>query len=87
MTARNVLERLVTALEKGAEDDVLWESKQVCGFLGIHENTLYRLVREEKFPTVNLGGRRLRFLKKDVIAWIGRRRHAVGLEPRARRTP
>ena len=51
-----------------------------CQFLGVHRNTLYKLIREGEIPAFKLiNGGRWKFRKDDLAQWLEDRQ--------ARRTP
>jgi len=52
------------------EGDVIPVS-EACRFLGVHRNTLYRLIREEELPAFKMTrGGRWRFRRTDLRNWL-----------------
>jgi len=44
---------------------------EACRFLGVHRNTLYRLIREEELPAFKMTrGGRWRFRRADLRGWL-----------------
>jgi excisionase family DNA binding protein len=44
---------------------------EACKFLGVHRNTLYRLIREEELPAFKMTrGGRWRFRRTDLRDWL-----------------
>ena len=59
----------------------LMTKRSVSEVLGVHEQTIMRLVREGKFPApIRLGaiGSAVRFCADDVSAWIDSKRTSAG---------
>ena len=56
--------------EPEGEGDVIPVS-EACRFLGVHRNTLYRLIREEELPAFKMTrGGRWRFRRSDLRDWL-----------------
>ena len=44
---------------------------EACRFLGVHRNTLYRLIREEELPAFKMSrGGRWRFRRTNLRDWL-----------------
>lgn len=44
---------------------------EACRFLGVHRNTLYKLIREGEVPAFRLvKGGRWRFKRSDLVQWL-----------------
>lgn len=44
---------------------------EACRFLGVHRNTLYRLIRDEELPAFRMTrGGRWRFRRTDLRDWL-----------------
>jgi excisionase family DNA binding protein len=52
--------------------DSLLSVSQVADLLGVHHDTIYRWVRSEEMPVLNIGTtkRLLRFVPKDLAVWV-----------------
>jgi excisionase family DNA binding protein len=76
-------------LKRHVPDDIsVWNTKEICQILKIHRNTLYRIVKKEGLPYIDLGGRRYVFDKADVCAWLKcRRREWFVVQEATRRQP
>jgi excisionase family DNA binding protein len=62
--------RILDASELDQEEDVIPVS-EACRFLGVHRNTLYRLIREEELPAFKMSrGGRWRFRRTDLRNWL-----------------
>ena len=49
----------------------LMDSKEVAELLSVHRQTIYNWVRDDKMPQpISLPGR-LRWLRSDIVGWIG----------------
>ena len=48
-------------------------AKDVCEWLKININYLYRLVGENEFPVKSLGHRTRRYVKQDIVKWLEKR--------------
>lgn len=53
--------------------------QEACLILGVHRNTLYRLIQDESLPAFKMtAGGKWRFRRSDLVQWIedkqGRRR-------------
>lgn len=48
------------------DDNVLIKSAEAKQILGIHLNTLYRLAKDKKIPSVKIGSQ-FRFNKKEIL--------------------
>ena len=67
-------EQLVKA-GRGKPDDLLC-AKQVCAWLKVSESWLEKCRRRgDGPPTIFLSDRELRFLRKDVLAWLKSRKY------------
>lgn len=55
----------------------LMDIKEVARYLGVHEITMYRLIRETDIPTLKLRGQ-WRFKKDLLDAWIAKGMHKRG---------
>jgi excisionase family DNA binding protein len=66
---QNAVRRIeVVGSEK--EGDVIAVT-EACKFLGVHRNTLYRLIREEELPAFKMTrGGRWRFRRTDLRDWL-----------------
>lgn len=64
---RSEMERL-TNIGGGFEDE-LWNRKQTADFLGISQQTLAKLVLEERIPAQR-SGRKYHFLKSQVVDYL-----------------
>jgi excisionase family DNA binding protein len=68
--ARMVEPQFERSMEAGEGNDVISIS-QACQFLGVHRNTLYRLIHEEALPAFRMTrGGRWRFRKEDLRDWL-----------------
>jgi excisionase family DNA binding protein len=57
--------------EEVAEHPTLLSVPTACRFLGVHRNTLYKLIREGQIPAFRLiRGGRWRFKKVDLEQWL-----------------
>lgn len=55
-------------------NDRLLEARAVCGIVGArHPTALYRLIRQDRFPTPVHVGRRSLWIESEVRAWAGRK--------------
>lgn len=54
----------------------MMNTKEVAAFLGVHVNTVARLVSLYKLPQIRLAPRCVRFQKSDVDGWVRSRRVA-----------
>ena len=62
--------RMLEGSEPDPEGDVIPVS-EACRFLGVHRNTLYRLIREEGLPAFKMSrGGRWRFRRTDLRNWL-----------------
>ena len=50
--------------------DSFMTAKEVCAWLKININYLYRLVGENEFPVKSLGHRTRRYVKQDIEKWL-----------------
>ena len=53
--------------------DRLWTVRELARFLGLHEKTVYRLVRSGDLPCVRVRNR-VRFHPTDVLRWVSARK-------------
>jgi excisionase family DNA binding protein len=51
-------------------DETLWSHEQAAAYLGIEEQTLYRLNSEGRGPRRYKVGRYNRYRKTDIDAWL-----------------
>lgn len=51
----------------------LWTFKDVAIYLHTTRQNIYKLIKEDKFPRIEMGGR-IRFRKSDVDAWLEERK-------------
>lgn len=58
-------------LELSSLEDELWDRKKAAKFLGISEQTLVKLVNEEKL-VAQRSGRKYHFLKSNVLKYLNR---------------
>jgi excisionase family DNA binding protein len=56
------------------EQPDLMDAKQASAYIGVHENTLYRLIQKDGFPTVRVTPKMMRFFKADIVGWLEKRR-------------
>jgi excisionase family DNA binding protein len=56
------------------EQPDLMDAKQAAAYIGVHENTLYRLIQKNGFPTVRVTPKTMRFFKTDIVGWLEKRR-------------
>ena len=64
----------------GASESSIISVPAACQFLGVHRNTLYKLIREGEIPAFKLiNGGRWKFRREDLTQWLEDRQ--------ARRTP
>lgn len=72
---KGALREEVKEIFSGAEllslDDELWDRKKAAKFLGISEQTLVKLVNEEKL-VAQRSGRKYHFLKSNVLKYLNR---------------
>jgi len=62
--------RAIAVAEHGENGDVI-SVAEACGFLGVHRNTLYRLIREEELPAFRMSrGGRWRFRRAHLRDWL-----------------
>jgi excisionase family DNA binding protein len=59
------------------EQPDLMDAKQASAYIGVHENTLYRLIQKDGFPTVRVTPKTMRFFKADIVGWLEKRRHGT----------
>lgn len=51
------------------------DTDQTCKLLGVHRNTLYRLIQNDDIPALRLArGGRWRFRRQDLLDWLEARR-------------
>lgn len=65
------LKGIRSGLELTSLDDELWDRKKAADFLGISEQTLVKLVNEEKL-VAQRSGRKYHFLKSNVLKYLNR---------------
>lgn len=58
-------------LELSSLDDELWDRRQAANYLGISEQTITKLVKEEKL-VAQRSGRKYHFLKSNVLRYLNR---------------
>lgn len=51
----------------------LWTFQDVAVYLHTTRQNIYKLIKEDKFPRIEMGGR-IRFRKSDVDAWLEERK-------------
>lgn len=52
---------------------------QACRLLGVHRNTLYRLIHDEEIPAFRLSrGGRWRFRRADLEEWLAEKTQSTG---------
>lgn len=57
--------------EEGISERELISVPEACQFLGVHRNTLYKLIREGELPAFRLvRGGRWRFKRSDLVQWL-----------------
>ena len=66
---QNELSRFRLGMYLNSEDDELWDRKKAANFLGISEQTLVKLVNEEKL-VAQRSGRKYHFLKSNVLKYL-----------------
>lgn len=59
------------------KEDGLLDAESAAAYMGIHENTLYRLVKVGGLPTIRVTPRNLKFFKSDLIGWLEKRREGT----------
>lgn len=53
------------------DDGELLDAEAACKLLGVHRNTLYRLIRTDDMPALRFTrGGRWRFRRRDLLDWI-----------------
>jgi excisionase family DNA binding protein len=58
-------------VEHDQGDPELMSVNDACRFLGVHRNTLYKLIREGELPAFRLvKGGRWRFRRADLAQWL-----------------
>jgi len=61
---------MLDSAESEEEGDVI-SVAEACRFLGVHRNTLYRLIREEELPAFKMSrGGRWRFRRTNLRDWL-----------------
>jgi len=61
---------MLDIVEPEGKGDVI-SVPEACRFLGVHRNTLYRLIREEELPAFKMTRRgRWRFRRADLRDWL-----------------
>ena len=61
----------VAVREPGKDDQELLDTEQTCNLLGVHRNTLYRLIQIGDIPALKLApGGRWRFRKRELLDWV-----------------
>ncbi len=84
MSTVQILERIATALEAARPTRTIMDSKEAAAYLGVHTNTLSRLVYTYRLPCSRLTARGgIRFFKSDLDEWLKNRR-VNGLESHKR---
>jgi excisionase family DNA binding protein len=68
---------LTMATRRQNKADGLLDAEGAAAYMGIHENTLYRLVKVGGLPTVRVTPRNLKFFKSDLIGWLEKRREGT----------
>ncbi len=67
---RNSAVRMLDSAESEEGGDVI-SVAEACRFLGVHRNTLYRLIREEELPAFKMSrGGRWRFRRTNLRDWL-----------------
>jgi len=51
-------------------NDHLWNVREVAGFLGLAQGTVYHLVSQRRIPFTRLSSRCLKFRQSEILAWI-----------------
>ncbi len=63
------LEDIRSGIELNSLDDELWDRRKAADFLGISEQTLVKLVNEEKL-VAQRSGRKYHFLKSNILRYL-----------------
>jgi predicted DNA-binding transcriptional regulator AlpA len=50
--------------------DELINTKQLCNWLGISENTAYNWRKNQKLPFIKLTKKTIKYDKKEIIKWL-----------------
>jgi len=59
------------ALDDADQEGDVISVADACRFLGVHRNTLYRLIHEESLPAFKMSrGGRWRFRRADLRGWL-----------------
>lgn len=67
---RNGVVRMLDSAEPEEGGDVI-SVAEACRFLGVHRNTLYRLIREEELPAFKMSrGGRWRLRRTNLRDWL-----------------
>lgn len=67
---RNGVVRMLDGVEPEEGGDVI-SVAEACRFLGVHRNTLYRLIREEELPAFKMSrGGRWRLRRTNLRDWL-----------------
>jgi len=63
------------ARERTTTNQEFLDTEQTCNLLGVHRNTLYRLIQNGDIPALKLAaGGRWRFRKQELLDWVEARR-------------
>ncbi len=68
-----------TRTTRAGNSNELLDVEAACGLLGVHRNTLYRLIRSDDLPALRLTrGGRWRFPKQGLLDWLETRQAKRG---------
>ena len=70
--AGEVLKILKPLLEKGTGDDIIFDVKELSGYLHLDESWVYKAVAQKTIPFFKCGAYN-RFRKSDIDDWIKKR--------------
>lgn len=69
-TLQQNFESAVSTTKQEIREDVLMDTKEVLELLGISYNTLQAIVRKELINPIRINQRRVRYSRKDILAYV-----------------
>jgi len=60
-----------------ASDREILTVKEICDLLRVHPSTIYKLIRQDKIPSFQVGAER-RFRKDVILRWMAEKSMAAG---------
>jgi len=69
--ASNTAEKISPSLRGDTEKTAIISVRDACKFLGVHRNTLYKLIQAGELPAFRMmTGGRWKFRKKELEQWV-----------------